>query len=229
MRTVNVKICGITSEEDLKIVCDLGADAVGFVVEVLSSPRSLSLYKAERLFRLVPKRVKSVLVTVPKSLSEIIEYCEHLKPDIIQIHGEKVQDFKFLKERFPNTILVRALAIKPGADALEKVIQEEKFSDAVITDSFTVGKHGGTGLIHDWSISKRIRDAVYPKPLLLAGGLTPENVKEAIKTVKPYAVDVSTGVESKLGIKDFRKVEAFIRNAKKVALEDDYPNCHWLR
>jgi phosphoribosylanthranilate isomerase len=88
--------------------------------------------------------------------------------------------------------------------------------DAVLLDSFVNGKYGGTGRVHDWKLSRNIRDRLNPIPLILAGGLTPFNVTEAVKIVHPYAVDVSTGVESSPGVKDSRKMFEFINNAKKV-------------
>jgi phosphoribosylanthranilate isomerase len=219
MRRVKVKICGITREEDLKMVCDMGADAVGFVVGVPSSPRNLTIEKAKKLIKLVPLFVKSVLVAVPQDESQILSFHESLKPDIIQIHGEKPLDIALLKEKLSAVTMVRGVNVK-SEESLNFAIQESKFFDAFLVDSSSSNKYGGTGLTHDWSASKRIRDAIHPKPLILAGGLNPENVKEAVKTVKPYAVDVSTGVESKPGIKDPEKVAAFIRNAKSV-LNDD--------
>jgi len=218
MRTVKVKICGITREEDLKVACGLGADAVGFVVGVPSSPRNLTLERAKKLIRNVPIFVKSVLVVVPKDIEEVLGLYSELKPDIIQIHGENPPEVSVLREKFPNVLLVRAVTVKSEA-ALLTAVEEAEFFDAVLVDSHSAGRHGGTGVTHDWSISQRIREAIYPTPLILAGGLNPENVKQAVKTVKPHAVDVSTGVETKPGIKDPKKVEAFIRNAKEIALD----------
>ncbi|MEM3673364.1 MAG: phosphoribosylanthranilate isomerase [Candidatus Bathyarchaeia archaeon] len=219
MRAVKVKICGITSKEDLEMVCNLGADAVGFVVGIPNSPRNLPLEKAERLFKCVPIFVKSVLVVAPQSLEALFGIYEKLKPDIIQIHGEFIPETAALREKFPDATLVRSISTK-SEEAVQEAVKAAKFFDAVLVDSWMAGKLGGTGLTHNWVVSKRIRDAIHPKPLILAGGLNAENVKEAIATVKPYAVDVSTGVEAKLGVKDFVKVEAFIKNAKQVFLTD---------
>ncbi|MEM3692990.1 MAG: phosphoribosylanthranilate isomerase [Candidatus Bathyarchaeia archaeon] len=231
MRAVKIKICGITREEDLKMVCSLGADAVGFVVGVPSSPRSLSPDKAKGLLELVPEPVKRILVTATGGLDleDAFELCESLRPDALQIHGEKGEEFRGLKGKLPGTLLVRALSIKPGSEleALKKALREARFFDALLLDSFAAGRPGGTGIVHDWGISRRIKEAIYPKPLILAGGLKPENVREAIERVMPYAVDVSSGVEEKPGVKDPRKVEAFIRNARKASLGDAFETKLW--
>ncbi|MEM3642044.1 MAG: phosphoribosylanthranilate isomerase [Candidatus Bathyarchaeia archaeon] len=219
MKTVKVKICGITSKKDLKMVCDMGADAVGFIVGVPSSPRNLTMKAAKRLIRRVPIFVKSVLVVVSQDADEILRLYKDLKPDIIQIHGKKPPEISVLRENLPDALLVRAVTVKSG-DALQTAVEEADFFDAVLVDSHSAGKHGGTGVTHDWNISRHIREAIHPKPLILAGGLNPKNVKEAIQTVKPYAVDVSTSVESKPGVKDPEKVAAFIRNAKEPIIKN---------
>jgi len=220
MRTVKVKICGITREEDLEAACKLGADMVGFIIGFTLSPRSISLERAKRLFNLIPNGVRSALVMVPKSIEEILETYSHLKPDVIQVHGE-FSDLRFLKRRLPETKIVRAVPVI-GAESIKRAINEAAYFDGVLVDSHVAGKLGGTGVTHDWSISRLVRDAIYPKPLVLAGGLNPSNVAEAVKVVKPYAVDVSTGVELSPGVKDHMKIEAFIKRAKGVMLEDDY-------
>jgi len=219
MRRVKVKICGITRKEDLRMVCDMGADAVGFIVNVPDSPRNLTLEKAVELVEQVPVFVKSVVVTVPKNVDDVVTIYEALKPDVIQISGE-LKYSPILREKMVDACLIRAVSVK-SEESFDEAVKESKFFDAILLDSHTPGKYGGTGLTHNWKISRRIRDAIYPKPVILAGGLNPENVKEAIQIVKPYAVDVSTGVESSLGIKDPAKVEAFIKNAKGILLHDD--------
>ncbi|MDI9643798.1 MAG: phosphoribosylanthranilate isomerase [Candidatus Verstraetearchaeota archaeon] len=212
--TVRVKICGLTSEKDLEAVCRLGADAVGFVVGVPESPRNLPLEAAKRLIRRVPVFVKSVLVTVPKNQESLLDLYEELMPDIIQIHGP-VPWMSDLIEKIPDVILVRCVDIKSEKSVPEALKAAELF-DAILADSpSSPEKHGGTGVTHDWNLSRHIRDAIYPKALILAGGLSVYNVSEATVTVKPYAVDVSTGVESKPGVKDPVKVDAFIKKAKQ--------------
>jgi phosphoribosylanthranilate isomerase len=211
MTAVRVKICGITRKEDLDAAVAAGADAVGFVVGVASSPRNLSLNEAEKLIRQVPPFVKSVLVTVPTSLENLVETCEALNPDAVQIHGENL--FGAVRDKLPKTLLIAAVKANP-TNAVDNAAKAAKTFDAVILDSFVQGKHGGTGAIHDWNLSLHIKQVIHPKPLILAGGLNPENVAEAVRTVEPYAVDVSSGVERQPGIKDYQKMVEFVRNAK---------------
>jgi len=214
MNAVRVKICGITRKEDLAAAVAAGADAVGFVVGVASSPRNIALEKAEKLIRQVPPFVKSVLVTVPRGIDEFEMY-EKLNPDAIQIHGENLHAAASVRLKIPNTLLIGAVNAHL-ADALDVVSRAAKIFDAVLLDSFANGRYGGTGIVHDWELSKRVKQAIHPKPLILAGGLNPENVAEAVRTVEPYAVDVSSGVELQPGIKDHKKIIEFIKNAKDV-------------
>jgi phosphoribosylanthranilate isomerase len=216
MRRVRVKICGITRKEDLDAAAAAGADAVGFVVGVASSPRNIALEKAEKLIRQVPPFVKSVLVTVPKSIDEFETY-EKLNSDAIQIHGENLHAAASVRLKIPNTLLIGAVNANL-ANALNVVSRTAKIFDAVLLDSFADGRYGGTGIVHDWELSKRVKQVIHPKPLILAGGLNPENVAEAVGTVRPYAVDVSSGVERQPGIKDHQKIIEFIKNAKDVRI-----------
>jgi phosphoribosylanthranilate isomerase len=220
LRSIRVKICGITREEDLTFAVAAGADAVGFLVGVPSSPRNLTLERAERLLRKVPVFVDSVVVTAPQSIDSLAEICEKLKPKVIQIHGKKSFDASEIRERIRDVRLIKTVYVTK--DALnEKVIEDLKAFDAVLLDSFTKGQYGGTGKVHDWMLSRQIREAVTPIPVILAGGLKPENVKEAILTVKPYAVDVASGVELRPAVKDHKKIRAFVENAKEIKLPDN--------
>jgi phosphoribosylanthranilate isomerase len=213
MRMVRVKICGITRKEDLDAAAVAGADAVGFVVGVASSPRNVSVSEAEKLIRQVPPFVKSVLVTVPKGFEELVKTCEKLNPDAVQIHGEKLLAVDAIREQLPNKLLIGAVKANP-TNAIDNATKAAKIFDAILLDSFAHGKHGGTGIIHDWNLSQRVKEVIQPKPLILAGGIDAENVAEAVRTVEPYAVDVSSGVERQPGIKDHFKMVEFVKNAK---------------
>jgi phosphoribosylanthranilate isomerase len=214
-RTVRVKICGITRKEDLDAAAAAGADAVGFVVGTAASPRNISMETAAKLFRQVPPFVKSVLVTVPTAIDKLVETWRELNPDMIQIHGESLLSTVLIQDKLPNTPIIVAVNAN-SVGALEIASNASKISDAVLLDSLANGKYGGTGIVHDWALSNRIKQVIHPKPLILAGGLNAENVAEAVRVVQPYAVDVSSGVELQPGIKNHKKIMDFIKNAKDV-------------
>jgi phosphoribosylanthranilate isomerase len=219
LRSVRVKICGLTREEDLAVAVAAGADAVGFLVGVPSSPRNLTLERAETLLGQVPVFVDSVVVTAPKSIEWLSEVCERLNPSAIQIHGKEQLDSSEAHEKIRCTRLIKTVYVKE--DVLnEEIIEDLKTFDAVLLDSFSKRQYGGTGKTHDWTLSRQIKEAVAPVPVVLAGGLKPENVKEAILAVEPYAVDVASGVEAIPGVKDHRKVRAFVENAKQIKLHN---------
>jgi len=219
MRKVRVKICGITREEDLAVAVAAGADAVGFIVGVPSSPRNLTLERAERLVKQVPVFVDSVVVTVPDSIDSLVKIYDRLGPTAIQIHGEKPCAASVIREKIRGARLIKTVYVKTGNTA-ERVREDSKAFDAILLDSFTSGQYGGTGRVHDWTLSKQIKQIIEPTPLILAGGLKPENVKKAILAVQPYAVDVASGVESQPAVKDPKKVYEFVKNAKEIRIRD---------
>ena len=219
MRNVRVKVCGLTREEDVAIAVEAGADAVGFILGIPSSPRNLTLEKAERLVSKVPVFVDSVIVTAPKSFEWLIEVVQRVKPSAIQIHGKEQLDFTEIRRKLGNTRLIKTVYVKEALD--KETLEELKDFDAILLDSFSKGQYGGTGKIHDWGLSAKIREAVKHVPVILAGGLKSENVKEAILKVQPYAVDVASGVEQEPGIKDHEKVRAFVENAKQIKLQNN--------
>jgi phosphoribosylanthranilate isomerase len=208
-----VKICGITCNEDLAAAMDVGADAVGFVVGVPSSTRNLSLERAAELVGQVPVFAKSVLVMVPGCIKEIEEAYEVVRPDALQIHGHDLPSSK-IREAAPRAALIRGISLKKGEASM--VVKEAASFDAVLLDTYVPGKHGGTGMIHDWETSRRICKDVRPKRFILAGGLRPANVQEAIRKVRPYAVDVSTGVEASPGVKSPEKMRDFVDRVKET-------------
>jgi len=208
-----VKICGITTHRDLATVIDAGADAVGFVVDVPESPRNLSLGEAKALIDDTPIFIKTVAVTIPRSLDGLTKVYRRLRPDALQIHGGCLSD-ALIRRRLPNARFIRAVKAKRGA--VEAAVEASKIFEAVIIDSFAPDREGGTGEAHDWELSRQVRQAIYPTPLILAGGLRPETVKEAIRIVQPYAVDVSSSVELRPGIKDPKKTLDFIRSVREA-------------
>lgn len=220
MRSVKVKVCGLTREEDLGMAVAAGVDAVGFIVGIPSSARNLTLQKAKNLVSQVPVFIDSVVVTTPKSIDWLEEVYYKLKPTAIQIHGKERLDISKIRERIPNTKLIKTIYVTKEVLNGNR-IEELLTFDAILLDSFSKGKYGGTGKVHDWTLSKKIKKLLTPIPVILAGGLKPENVKQAILSVEPYAVDVASGVESYPGIKNWRKVRVFVENAKQIKLENN--------
>lgn len=207
-----VKICGITRDEDLVAALDAGADALGFVVGVSSSPRNLPIERAAELVSLAPVFTKTVLVMVPNCISEIAEAWKAVRPDALQVHGHGLPSVEEIREVAPGATLIMGIRLERG-EALNNV--EAAAFDAILLDTFVPGKHGGTGMIHDWEASRRICRDMQPRRLILAGGLRPTNVQEAIRVVRPYAVDVSTGVESSPGVKSAEKMRDFIERVRE--------------
>lgn len=220
-----IKICGIQNEEELGFVARSGVDAVGFLTEVpVNSPRKLDSERAAALVRQVPKTLNSVMVIMPENSARALELIEKVRPDIVQIHSalplseleaiRKKTDIPIIKS-FSVPVEAKAEIQKGVAFRLIQEIYELEASgivDALLLDSGVAGKAGGTGCPHDWTFSREIAEKT-ELPLILAGGLKPENVGEAIKAVGPYAVDTASGVESE-GAKDERKIREFIEEVR---------------
>ncbi len=209
---MRVKICGITNESDLSAATGAGADAVGFISGFPTSPRDLSLEKAGVLISSVPPLVDSVLVTNVQTLNRSFAQVKRISPDAIQLYGDLADLSGELREL--NVTLIRPVLVGgPGESELST--DRLKLFDAVLTDTYRNGSFGGTGETSNWSICRVIRERIAPVPLILSGGLKPENVIEAIEAVRPYAVDASSGVEDSPGKKDHAKVRSFVRRAKE--------------
>jgi phosphoribosylanthranilate isomerase len=217
MKRVRVKICGITNEADLEAAVDAGADALGFVVDVPQSPRSLSLNRARDLVGATPPFVQSVVVSVFQTLDHLEALCSYLAPDAVQLAGALPQDSS-IYEHVGNTRVITVVAVNDEAVSHETFSAAARFN-AVLTDSFVPGVYGGTGMAHNWAVSRAIRERIAPTPLILAGGLTPGNVRAAIETVRPYAVDVSSSVEIRPGVKDHAKMRAFAEAVTEASYE----------
>ena len=201
-----VKVCGIMNEKDLDCAIAGGADAVGFIVEVEDSRHRISAEDASELIRLVPVFTKSVAVIAPNSPEEAVLLARKTEADLLQVHGTlEPLEIKELKKRVHQKVIA---AVPPGVEAHRMAAA----ADAILLDTFKDDKLGGTGAVHDWSVSAAVARGIQI-PIILAGGLNPSNVGEAIRTVKPYAVDVSSGVEI-AGRKDQEKVESFVREVR---------------
>ena len=198
----------------LDLAIGYGVDAVGLITGITSSPRNISPSVAESLVRKTPIFTDSVLVIYPLSSIEAFSLCSQIKPDAVQIHGDRV-DLKMVSDILPNVKIIKSISVNQP-DAEVKARQACEWADAILLDSSTKNKLGGTGVIHDWEISRSIIEAIKPKPVILAGGLNADNVIEAITKVHPYAVDVCTGTEIRPGVKDPEKMQRFLSMVRKA-------------
>ena len=214
MNKVRVKICGIMTVEEALSCIRAGADAVGIIMGIrYLAEDAVDAVSARKILSRVPPFVSSVLVTHLVSSTEIMELYKKVGTTAIQIQDAISPDeLKSLRKNIPHVRIIKSVhVVDRGA------IDEAKFwaplADGILLDSRTPEKIGGTGLVHDWNISRDIV-GIIKKPVILAGGLTPENVIEAIDKVKPFAVDVNSGVEFRDGRKDPKRVADFINRAK---------------
>lgn len=200
---MRVKICGITNVEDANAAVEFGADALGFVFA--KSPRQITKEQARDIIKKLPPFVSPVGVFVDEKVDKIKEICDFCGIHTVQLHGNEQPPS--LKELEGYT-LIKAFRVKEEGDL--KPLANYK-PHAFLLDSYAKGVLGGTGVPFKWEAA---RQAHKYGIIILSGGLTPENVKDAIQIVKPYAVDVSSGVESSPGKKDKSLMKRFIANAK---------------
>ena len=201
-----VKICGITSREDLDLVVEAGADAIGLIVDVdVETPREIDPDLAVELARATPPFVTTVLVTMPDTPEATVELASRIQPDVVQIHGPST----------PGDLAY--LSANTGGDVIKAVSPDEAgtydtVADALLVDSLDEEGAGGTGETHDWERTRELVEKL-SAPVVLAGGLTPENVAKEVETVRPFAVDVASGVEAQAGRKDPDAVTSFVQRA----------------
>ncbi|MFU1780608.1 phosphoribosylanthranilate isomerase [Haloarcula japonica] len=207
-----VKICGVTDEKDRDAVVAAGADAVGVIHGVpVDTPREVNEATAERLADGIPPFVTSVLVTMPTTVQEAVRRIDSIEPDAVQVHdGLSPAELGALDSRITQNIVA---VVEAGEPAIKDYAAH---ADALLVDSVDADGGGGTGETHDWERTRDLVDSL-DAPVVLAGGLTPESVGEAIETAEPFAVDVASGVESSGGKKDHDAVERFVRNAKRAS------------
>ena len=205
---LRVKICGITQAEDALLACELGADAIGFIFYE-KSPRSVTMEQAATIASQLPQHVARVGVFVKKSPTEIQQCTEAVGLTAFQFHGDyPLADFK----RFPQEQVVVVVRVAESfcAQDLEKF---HNYASAILLDTHKKGLYGGTGETFDWQSAIEAR--VYGR-VILAGGLNPENIREAAETVQPYALDVSSGVEAEPGRKDHAKLRRLFENLQDL-------------
>jgi phosphoribosylanthranilate isomerase len=200
---VFVKICGVTSEEDALLAVAMGADAVGFVFA--PSPRQIAPRKAADIAKRLPTEIVTVGVFRDETRQRVVDTVHHAGLRAAQLHGRETPgDSHWIRQRV--ALVIKAFA---GGDPLLDAV-DEYGADAILIDSAAPG----SGEVFDWSLAE---GAPSNRRVILAGGLTADNVADAVRVVRPWGVDVATGVESAPGHKDARKMRAFVRAAKAAA------------
>jgi phosphoribosylanthranilate isomerase len=210
---VRVKICGITSWADARLCVDAGAHALGFNF-FPPSPRCVAPAEAWDMIRRLPPYVDAWGVFVDWKPSAMLALARAIHLTGVQLHGnEPAGDVKVLAKQVP---VVKAFAVKAGFKP--ESLRRYRAASAILLEGFRRGFHGGAGAQMDWEVARRAGRVAH---IVLAGGLTPENVVDAIRTARPYAVDVATGLEVKIAKKDPGRVRAFMRAVEEVNREMD--------
>jgi phosphoribosylanthranilate isomerase len=207
MKRLFIKICGLTRNEDVKTAIVAGADAIGFVFA--ASPRRISIDTAERLGGHVPAGVLRIGLFLDQERSEIDRVLNSVPLDMLQFHGSETEQ-ECSAFGLP---WLKAVAMV-NSESARQAERDYPGATGLLLDSHTPGGRGGSGKIFDWSLSRPVL-----KPVWLAGGLNADNVGPAIRAVRPFAVDVSSGVESAPGIKDASRITAFIGAVREVENE----------
>ncbi len=204
-----IKICGITRVEDALAVASCGANAIGLVF-YQKSPRHVTMQQAAQLAAAIPPFVTRVGLFVNPSEEEVRDALRQVPLDVLQFHGEEAPEFC---AQFGRSYL-KAVRVRTGVD-LVQCAARYRSAQGLLLDAYVEGTHGGTGESFDWALIPH--DLLLP--VILSGGLHAGNVAQAIKQVRPYAVDVSSGVEAEKGIKDAAKIAAFINEVKNIDLQ----------
>lgn len=200
---IKVKICGMTQLQDAEFAVEQGADAVGFIF-YKKSPRAVTMKTVREIISKLPPLVDTVGVFVNESVDRVNKIADYCGLDLVQLHGEESPAFcKNIHRR-----VIKAFRVKD----LQSIKQLEKFPvSGFLLDTFSDNLHGGTGKTFDWTLALPAKKM---GPVILAGGLTPRNIRQAVSQVRPYGVDVCSGVEKSPGIKDLEKVRAFLKNIR---------------
>lgn len=201
-----IKVCGITNLDDALAAAELGADAIGFVFA--SSPRQVSPETAQEIIKTLPPLVRTVGVFVDEDAERVAYIAECCDLDLLQFHGQETAAYC---GRFGRGV-VKAVRVQNEND-LTACPEYAGVVEAFLLDTYVAGQAGGTGVTFDWTIAHAARR--YGR-IILAGGLNPDNVAAAIRVAEPYAVDVSSRIEKKPGVKDHEKMAQFIRAVRRA-------------
>jgi len=214
-----IQIAGVIDKEEAQMLMEAGTDYLGFPLRLPVNKEDLTEDEAVEVIKIITPPHRSVLITYLDKAEEIIAFCNKLNLNIVQLHG-KISKEELVKTKSlrPDLEVIKSLVIaQNNYEELENMVNTlSPWIDAYITDTFdpVTGAEGATGKTHDWSISRKLVE-LSPKPVIIAGGLNPSNVKKAILEIRPAGVDVHTGVESKDGRKDKELVRRFIEESKE--------------
>jgi len=201
---IRIKVCGITNERDALWAAGLGVDALGFIFA--ESPRRVHPEVVKKIVSLLPPFVSRVGVFVNEDEEKVMKIARTCSLTSLQFHGEEPPSYC---EKFKGWKVIKAFRVKD--ERILKEILSYKV-DAYLLDTYSADKRGGTGKTFNWEIAKKVSSLGVP--VILSGGLNPENVVQAIVKVKPYAVDVNSGVEKEKGEKDYQKLKDFVRKVR---------------
>ena len=214
-----IQIAGVIDKEEANLLMKLGVDYLGFPLRLPVNKEDLTEDEAVEVIKTITPPHQSVLITYLNKADEIISFCDKLNVKIIQLHGDiSFDELVRTKTLRPDLEIIKSLVV--ASDNYDKLVNMVEtlspWVDAFITDTFdpVTGAEGATGKTHDWNISKKLVE-FSPKPVIIAGGLNPKNVKQAILEIKPAGVDVHTGVELPNGRKSVELVKVFVKEAKE--------------
>ena len=203
MNKIKIKICGITRKEDALLAVELGVWAVGFIF-VKNTPRYISPEKASEIIKELPENLIKIGVFADISLEEIKNIAIQAGITKIQLHGGETPEFCENLAKLTGKEIIKAIRVKSKED-LQLIHQYKDKVSFILLDSYSETELGGTGKVFDWEIAKKAKE--YGIPVILAGGLNPDNAKHAYETIIPYALDISSGIEISKGVKDHEKIK----------------------
>lgn len=212
-----IKVCGIQNPEEALGAVAAGANTIGMLLGVPDYVEDkITPGEAKRIVEALPDGIRTVMVTHLPERDEIIRIAEYTGVTTIQIHDDmSPEDMKRLREKLPEIEIIKTVHVR-CEDAVKKAKEYEAFCDMILLDTMSGNRIGGTGETHDWNISKEIVDELNI-PVILAGGLTPGNIGDAIRKVKPAGIDANSGLEDDDGAKDFDKIWVFAEAGRMIS------------
>lgn len=214
---MKVKICGITNKEDALKAVFLGADAIGLLIGLNPKNRDfISSEAAKNIVYSLPPFCSSVFVALMNDPNEIIAITNYVNNTTVQLQSEiTISEIRKIRDALSKTKILKCVHVIDRS-SIDKAMEYEPYVDGILLDSYNqkTNQVGGTGLTHDWNISKEIINKC-SKPVIIAGGLNPDNVEEVKLKLQPYGVDVNSGLKDQFGNKDYDKMERFIRICKR--------------